>query len=392
MSDYFIGLMSGTSVDGIDAVIVDFSGTDTVLVKALTSSWPVSLRDRILLTLTNPGQTSIPELGALDAEIGHTFAAAALDIINAAGLTPDRIKAIGSHGQTLFHSPDSSPAFSIQAGDAHRIAELTGITTVADFRRRDIAAGGQGAPLVPAFHQARFACDHTHRAILNIGGMANLTCLPAGRSGAVIGFDTGPGNVLMDLWIQQHLGQDCDRNGDWARSGKPVGELLNRMLNEPYFSRTPPKSTGRELFNRTWLERMLGSNSLPEIHASDIQASLCELSARSIVDAIRAFAPYTEELFVCGGGVHNGLVMQRLVELLPDLKVASTETLGLHPDWVEATAFAWLARQALAGLPGNLPEVTGARYPVILGAIHPGRASAGQSARTPSPTHPSTPV
>jgi len=360
--------MSGTSVDGIDAALVDLSGPQPQLTSAHTCPWSADLHERILTALTDPDRTALPALGELDARLGEAFANAALELITAAGLRPDQVTAIGSHGQTLYHAPDGNPAFSLQAGDANRIAELTGITTVADFRRRDIAAGGQGAPLVPAFHRALFHDPGTPRAVLNIGGMANLTLLPADAD-AVTGFDTGPGNVLLDAWHHKHRQADYDSNGNWARSGKLNPPLLGQLLAHPYFSKPPPKSTGRELFCRHWLEQQLqaGHQDLP---AADIQRTLLELTARSISLSLQQAMPGLEQLLVCGGGVHNGFLLQRLQELLPGCLVESTENHGLHPDWVEAVAFAWLAKQTLEGKPGNLPAVTGARHAVVLGAVY----------------------
>lgn len=368
MPDYYIGLMSGTSVDGIDAVVVDLANDKPVLLAARTTAWDVALRDRILATLNNPAQVSLESLGTLDAALGEAFADAALAITRAANLEPADIRALGSHGQTLFHAPSANPPFTIQAGDASRVAAKTGITTVADFRRRDIAEGGQGAPLVPAFHQAVFSKPGVSRAILNIGGIANLTLLP-GDSCPAIGFDSGPGNVLIDAWVAKHLGQPFDCDGEWARSGTHCQSLLEQFLLQPYFRLPPPKSTGRELFNLGWLEQIVaaGFENLP---AGDIQATLAELTAVTIAAALETFASPVDELFVCGGGAQNRFLMQRLAALLPTCTIATTEALGLHPDWVEATAFAWLARQTLDGKPGNLPSVTGARRAAILGAIY----------------------
>lgn len=366
--------MSGTSVDGIDAALVDLSGTHPQLKRAHTYPWSADLQPRILAVLTNPDTVSLQELGGLDALLGEAFANAALELIAEAGIETSQITAIGSHGQTLFHAPGDTPAFSLQAGDANRIAELTGITTVADFRRRDIAAGGQGAPLVPAFHRALFHDPNTPRAVLNIGGMANLTLLPTDAD-AVTGFDTGPGNVLLDAWHHKHCQNDFDNNGDWARSGGLNPPLLEQLLAHPYFSQPPPKSTGRELFCLRWLEQQLqtGHQHLPAV---DVQTTLLELTAHSISLSLQQAMPDVEQLLVCGGGAHNGFLMQRLQELLPDCGVESTEKYGLHPDWVEAVAFAWLAKQTLAGKPGNLPAVTGASHSVVLGGIYSPRTGA----------------
>ncbi len=369
MPAYYIGLMSGTSVDGIDAVLVDLATNKPVLLAARTTAWDAALRGRILATLNDPTQVSLVALGQLDAALGEAFAEAALTIIRAASLEPAQITAVGSHGQTLFHAASANPAFSMQAGDASRIAAKTGITTVADFRRRDIAEGGQGAPLVPAFHQALFSQPGVSRAILNIGGIANLTLLPADL-GPATGFDTGPGNVLLDAWIAKHRAQPFDRDGEWAGSGTCCQTLLEQLLQQPYFRQAPPKSTGRELFNLDWLEQNL-TPEFENLPASDVQATLVELTATTVAKALAETAAPLDELFVCGGGAHNRFLMQRLAALLPTCRIATTEALGLHPDWVEATAFAWLAKQTLGGKPGNLPSVTGARRATILGAIYP---------------------
>lgn len=371
MPEYYLGLMSGTSIDGIDAALVDLSNDVPVLLTAHTHPWPAQLHDRILETVTDPQSVSLQNAGALDAELGEQFADAALDLIANAGLKTRQITAIGSHGQTLFHAPEGHPAFSMQAGDANRIAERTGITTVADFRRRDIAAGGQGAPLVPAFHQAVFHDPSTPRAILNIGGMANLTLLPVDNK-AITGFDTGPGNVLLDAWYRKHHRDNYDQSGAWARSGDLDESLLERLMEHPYFSQPPPKSTGREQFCLRWLEELLQEehHTLPDV---DVQRTLTEMTARSITGSLEQFGQPVTQVLVCGGGVHNDFLMQRLAALLPEQQVETTEKHGLHPNWVEAVAFAWLAKQTLEGKAGNVPHVTGANRAVILGAIYPGR-------------------
>ncbi|VAW82914.1 Anhydro-N-acetylmuramic acid kinase [hydrothermal vent metagenome] len=370
MPAYYIGLMSGTSVDGIDAVLVDFSSAKPELLAAQTYTWDARLHQCIVNALSNPEQTTLPIFGALDAQLGEAFAQAALKLINSSDVNAGQITAIGSHGQTLLHAPDAAIPFTTQAGDPNRIAELTGISTVADFRRRDIAAGGQGAPLVPAFHQALFQKAGSARAILNIGGIANLTLLPVNPEQPVSGFDTGPGNTLMDAWIKSTSHKDYDKNGDWARSGYCQPELLQDLLNHTYFTQAPPKSTGRELFNMAWLQQQAHAR-LTSLPPEDIQATLVELTARSI----SASLPPVDELYVCGGGAHNGFLMERLSDQLAGTQVATTEALGLAPDWVEATAFAWLAKQTLEGCAGNLHTATGARHAVILGGIYPSTPS-----------------
>jgi anhydro-N-acetylmuramic acid kinase len=373
MPAYYLGLMSGTSVDGIDAVLVDFSATNPELVAAKTFGWDPALHRAITSALDAPGQTTLQTLGVLDAQLGEAFARVALDLIGNAGIDAGQIVAIGSHGQTRYHAPDANIPFTTQAGDPNRIAELTGITTVADFRRRDIAAGGQGAPLVPAFHQSLFQQAGTSRAILNIGGIANITLLPADPDKDVTGFDTGPGNTLLDAWICAATHEVFDRNGDWARGGTIQPELLEELLGHAWFKLPPPKSTGRELFNLSWLEQQTSIN-LQTLPPEDVQATLVELTARSISDSLRSTGtPHLDELFVCGGGAHNSFLMGRLNNFLPGTRVATTESLGLAPDWVEATAFAWLAKQTMEGHAGNLPPVTGARHPAVLGGIYPGK-------------------
>ncbi|HFD79648.1 MAG TPA: anhydro-N-acetylmuramic acid kinase [Gammaproteobacteria bacterium] len=373
MADHYIGLMSGTSVDGIDAVVVDLEADTPRLLSASTRPWPEALRWQILETIEDPGNVTLAGLGTLDAAIAEAFADAALAAVDEAGLDAASIRAIGSHGQTLFHAPGGPHGFSMQAGDPGRIAERTGITTVADFRRRDIAAGGQGAPLVPAFHQALFSHPRKTRAVVNIGGMANVTLLPAGN-GQAGGYDTGPGNVLLDAWYRRHHADEFDRGGAWARSGTLVQRLLEQLLDHPYFRLAPPKSTGRETFCLEWLEGIL--KRMPPAKPADIQHTLTEFSARTIAEAVAA-AGEIDEVLVCGGGVHNDFLVQRVAALLPQSRVESTETHGLHPDWVEAVAFAWLARRTLRGEAGNLPAVTGARHAVVLGGVYPGRRSMG---------------
>jgi len=364
--EYFIGLMSGTSMDGIDTALVDLSKGSPHLLASLVHPWPEAER-QALQDLAAGGHCSLEALGRLDAIAGERFAEAAIGLLKQAGLTASDICAIGSHGQTLHHAPDGPDGFSLQVGDASRIAERTGITTIADFRRRDIAAGGQGAPLVPAFHQAYLASTVESRAVLNIGGIANLTLLPTQHQTS--GFDTGPGNCLMDGWTQAKLGLPYDRDGAWAASGSVHPALLERLLQDPYFTRPAPKSTGTQYFSAQWLALHL--QALPGIPPQDIQATLAALTVQSIAQALIASPADIRRLLVCGGGRHNAALMRGLAAALPDVTVAGSESLGLDPDNMEAMAFAWLARQTLAGLPGNLPSVTGACRPVILGAIHP---------------------
>ena len=365
---YFIGLMSGTSMDGIDAALVGFSDSGMRLKATHQHPWPASIKQQ-LRTLTRSEHVSLHSFGRADSECGEQFALASLGLLRKAGVNADQVEAIGCHGQTLYHSPDSSPAFTIQIGDPNRVAQLTGITTIADFRRRDVAAGGQGAPLVPAFHRAIFQLQGSTRVILNIGGISNITLLPA-RKQPVIGFDTGPGNCLLDYWIDKHTGESFDQGGAWAASGSPHPLLLGSLMDDDYFRQQPPKSTGTEYFSPGWLESRL--RELPAIAPADVQATLLALTAQSIGDMIKQHTADCDSVLVCGGGVHNSSLMQQLGAQLPGIPVASTATAGMDPDWVEAQAFAWLARETLGSRPGNLPSVTGASQPVILGSIYPG--------------------
>jgi anhydro-N-acetylmuramic acid kinase len=361
----FLGLISGTSVDGIDAALVAFDPAPR-LVFGRTYPLEPALAQEVLQRSQADATTTLDAVARLDTRLGQAFAGAALDALADSGVAASAVVAIGSHGQTLRHDPRGPAPFSQQLGDASVIAEATGITTVADFRRRDVAAGGQGAPLMPAFHAAVMASPDEDRAILNLGGIANLTLLP--RRGEVRGFDTGPANGLMDAWCLQHRGLAYDRDGAFGREGRVDEALLARLLAEPWFSLPPPKSTGRDQFQLAWLQSRLDGAALAP---ADVQATLCELSATTVAQALRATLPGAGRMLVCGGGVHNPLLMARLAFHLPGVAVASTASVGLDPDFIEAAGFAWLARETLAGRPGNLPSVTGARGPRVLGAIHP---------------------
>ncbi|QZA79827.1 anhydro-N-acetylmuramic acid kinase [Deefgea piscis] len=360
-SNLYIGLMTGTSLDGIDAVIVDMQGTTPRLVASLGAPLPPLLRAQLLqLQSASHDEIHLAQLAAN----AHSLASADVVamLLEKAQLKPDAIRAIGNHGQTIRHRPELG--YTLQIGNHALLAEHTGITVVGDFRSRDVAAGGQGAPLVPAFHQAVFASPHQNRVVLNIGGIANLSWL--GQNQAITGFDSGPGNVLMDLWIHQHLGVNYDADGAWAASGQILPDLLTRMLNEPFFALSAPKSTGRDLFHHAWLEQhLLGRNDKP----ADVQATLCALSAYSMSQAILSQGR-PDKVLVCGGGAHNQQLMRLLAQQLPG-PVSSTASVGVHPDWVEAFAFAWLAERCINGLSANLPAVTGAQGPRILGAIWP---------------------
>ncbi len=359
----YLGLMSGTSLDGLDIALIEQQGNTTRLLASQGLPMPDELRQQ-LLSLCQSGTDEIARAACAE-QAWVTLAADGIrGLLQQMQLHASQIRAIGSHGQTIRHEPQRG--FTVQIGNPALLAELTGITVVADFRRRDVAAGGQGAPLVPAFHQALFGQPHP-RVIVNIGGFSNLTLLAP--QAPVRGFDCGPGNALMDAWIQQHRQVAFDRNGAWAASGQPVPALLERLLGDHYFSQRGPKSTGREHFNLDWLQQHL--NALPASSPVDVQATLLELTARSIAADITHNLPSAREVLVCGGGAHNGHLMQRLARLLPDMQVAPTDQHGLPADWIEAMAFAWLAHRCLEGLPGNCPDVTAARGPRILGAIHP---------------------
>ena len=370
---YFIGLMSGTSVDGIDAVVlrvneqVDSANATQQspfdIVASHCEAYPADLQDT-LLSMAQPGINEIDRLGQADRQVADYFARAVLNVMAQVGLSSQDVTAIGSHGQTVRHRPTGDAAFTLQIGDPNRIAELTGITTVADFRRRDVAAGGQGAPLTPAFHRAAFASAADTTAVVNIGGIANASLLL--ENGSIVGFDTGPGNTLLDAWTRRHQGRSYDVNGDWAASGRVDTNLLQRLLDDNYFHRPPPKSTGPEYFNSDWLSAKADPRQAPV----NIQRTLVELTALSITDAIKSYTP--KRVAICGGGAHNRFLMGRLSGLLGPAKVTTTETMGIHPDWVEAACFAWLAYRTLSGLPGNEPAATGAAGYRVLGAIYPG--------------------
>lgn len=361
----YLGLISGTSADGIDAALVSFDGGAPRLLLGLTHPWPEELRQQILGVAQGELPVDLDLLGRLDVAMGYGFAEAANRVLDAAGVTPDRVRAIGSHGQTLRHRPTGRHPFTLQLGDASVIAEQCGIDVVADFRRADVAAGGQGAPLLPAMHAMLLGQPGEARVVLNLGGIANITCL--GVDGSVLGFDTGPANGLMDAWCARHRGEPFDRDGRFAGEGRTDEALLHTLLQDPYFALAPPKSTGREHFHLAWLEQQLAGRA---ISPADVQATLLELSARSVADAIAGHAPDTRRVLACGGGVHNRALMERLAVRLAPAALQSTASYGVDPDFLEAMAFAWLARQRLLGLPGNLPAVTGARGPRILGAIY----------------------
>ncbi|MCK9380015.1 MAG: anhydro-N-acetylmuramic acid kinase [Sulfuritalea sp.] len=356
------GLMSGTSLDGVDAALVDFSAGQPRTLATFWLPYPATIRQQAL-QLQAAQHDEIHSAALLANELARSYAEAVRQVLASAGVDAAQVAAIGCHGQTIRHRP--AAGYSVQLNNPALLAELAGITVVADFRSRDIAAGGQGAPLVPAFHAAAFGDPERHRAILNVGGIANLTDLNPGQP--VRGFDCGPGNLLMDAWIEHHQGLRYDEAGNWARQGSVLPELLHGLLKDAFFSTSPPKSCGRDEFNTSWLARRLAGSERPE----NVQATLLELTAVSATQAIGRWCGSPRELFVCGGGARNQALMARLQHHLPNCRVASTDSLGQPADWVEAVAFAWLAWRTLHGEPGNLAEVTGARGPRVLGAIYP---------------------
>ncbi len=362
--------MSGTSLDAIDAVLVDLEDKHLKLLATHSHGFPSALRGT-LLSIREPQQAKLQLIAELDWQIGLLLAEAALALLTKSSVRAVDVRAIGSHGQTLCHSPAGPAPFTLQIGDPNLIAEKTGITTVADLRRRDMAVGGQGAPLVPLFHRIAFGLEGTNRCILNIGGIANITILPADEALPIRGFDTGPGNGLLDAWINHCLGSAFDEDGRWGASGTLNPPLLHKFEADSYFSRLPPKSTGREYFSASWLHQHIRSfgDKLP---VEDIQRTLVELTTRTITQAIRDHSKDTTEVYVCGGGTWNNALMTGIAEKLPNCRVATTTHLGVPPDWVEAVAFAWLAQRTLNGQAGNVPTVTGASREVILGGIYPG--------------------
>lgn len=354
--------MSGTSLDGVDAALIRFDPNGFHFVEAVFHAFDTALKNE-LLALNQTGGNELLRAAQAGNILAGRYASVVKSLLAKAKLPATSISAIGCHGQTIRHRPELG--ITIQIGNASLLAELSGIRVIADFRNRDIAAGGQGAPLVPAFHAAAFRSPNLNRAIVNVGGISNLTWLP--QTGAITGFDCGPGNLLLDAWTQIHLGLAFDRDGAWSASGKVLPDLMQTMLTHPFFAEPPPKSTGRDMFHLEWLQAMLPSQFSPE----DVQATLLEISTRAIADSIKQYCPGSDEIFLCGGGAHNSALRRRLSAMLPGLPISLTDALGIDADWVEAAAFAWLAFQTQHGLPGNLPSVTGAKGTRILGAIYP---------------------
>ncbi len=358
----FLGLMSGTSIDGVvDAALIRRAGSVVELIGAELVSYPADLR-AALRKLAGGGGT-VEALGRADVAVGEAFAVAANSLLEKCGVAAEAVRAIGSHGQTVLHRPDLG--FSIQIGDPARIAQMTGITTVADFRRADLAAGGEGAPLAPAFHRAAFASPVESRAVLNLGGIANLTALQPNQP--VCAFDVGPANTLLDALAREATNADYDRDGALAASGQVNDALLEALLADPWFARPPPKSTGPEYFNLDWVR---AHEEATGVDVKDLAATLAELTAASVARTLDKIDSCPARLYCCGGGVHNPDLMSRIAVRLPAIETTTTAALGVDPDYIEAMCFAWLAGETLAGRAGNLPEVTGARRPAILGAVY----------------------
>lgn len=359
-----LGLMSGTSLDGVDSVAVDFSGSSPRLVGHHHTAFPAELKHQ-LFTLCQPGNNEIDEMGRTSVALGRFYVKAIDELLDFADIARKDVAAVGIHGQTIRHRPEEG--WTLQLNNPALVAELSGLDVISDFRSRDLAAGGEGAPLVPAFHRQVFMGE-VARSVVNIGGIANITFLPARKSyGKIIGFDCGPGNILLDAWCRRHLQRDFDANGAWGATGHVQPKLLERLLSDAYFDREPPKSTGREHFNMQWLEEKLQGEE-----PVDVQATLMMLTARTITDAIKHFAHHTQEIYLCGGGALNGALAQMIRQEAGDeMYVRSTSVLGVDPMHVEAMAFAWLAWAFLNRIPGNLPEVTNATGSRILGALYP---------------------
>jgi anhydro-N-acetylmuramic acid kinase len=360
----YLGLISGTSMDAIDAALVDFDAAPLRIIATSATPFDPELKRRIAALIDRADRVALDEIGQIDVELAHAFAQASLALMRSAGLGADRITAIGSHGQTLRHRTDLPVPFTWQIGDPNTLAEMTGVSVVADFRRRDVAAGGQGAPLLPVFHDQVFRSDGEDRVIVNLGGIANITILT--RDSTVTGFDTGPANRLLDAWIARHLGKDFDADGVWAASGRVDDTLLRELLDEPYLRLAPPKSTGRELFNMPWLESKLGLFSRAP---RDVQATLQQFTASTLAAAVRQYAPGAA-LYICGGGAHNLALLNAIGALIAPNPVASTAALGLDPDYVEAVAFAWFAKRTLEGMTSSAASVTGAKGARILGGVY----------------------
>ncbi len=365
-AEWFVGLMSGTSLDGVDAVLADSEGHDLAFSHQVFAP---ALRAE-LLALNRSGPDELHRAALAGNALARVYAKATADVLAQAGVAPTQVRALGAHGQTVRHQPQThdETGYTCQLLNGALLAELSGIDVVCDLRSRDVAAGGQGAPLVPAFHAARFARPGEDVAVLNLGGIANFSLLPA--TGPAIGFDCGPGNVLMDQWCQQRRGQAFDSGGAWAAKGRVQPGLLAAALAEPYYALPPPKSTGRDLFDDAWVQRWLAAQATQRWRDEDIAATLAEVTAVTAAQALQRHMPQARRVLVCGGGAHNAHLLMRLGALM-GVAVESTASVGMAPDRVEALAFAWLAQAFMARRPGNLPQVTGARGPRVLGALYP---------------------
>ncbi|WPB59509.1 anhydro-N-acetylmuramic acid kinase [Xylophilus sp. GOD-11R] len=362
--------MSGTSLDGVDGVVCEFFSSDPPRVAGFASRELQPALRAELLALNTPGDNELHRAALAANALSRVYAEVVFALQAATGLVPDDIRAIGAHGQTVRHRPGQFDGigYTLQLQNPALLAEATGIDVVADFRSRDVAAGGQGAPLVPAFHLDWFGGSGRDIALLNLGGIANLTLLPAG--GGASGFDCGPANALLDHWCQRHTGQPYDAGGAWGASGQVLPGLLDVLAAEPFFAEAPPKSTGRDLFHPGWLAARL--SDFADAAPADVQATLARLTAHTAAQALLRHAPATRAIYVCGGGALNAALMRELASALPGIDVLTTDALGLPPLQVEATAFAWLARNCIERRPGNLPAVTGASGPCVLGAVYPG--------------------
>lgn len=356
--------MSGTSLDGVDAVLVSIKSNNIKVLESISHDFPSDLVVD-LRNLLETGIVSLQKLGEINHRLALVYANCVNDLILKAETNSDQVKAIGCHGQTVFHDPRSKYPFSMQLGDGNVLAAKTGVDTIMDFRGMDIAFGGEGAPLTPAFHQKIFKAQNENRVILNLGGIANVTVLNEYK---VLGFDSGPANCLIDLWIQNELGEKYDKNGDWARSGNIHTELLDQLMDEDYFKLEAPKSTGKELFNLNWIKKKLVD--FPNISSIDVQATITELTAKTIAEAINFYASNIEAIYICGGGAFNLYLLERLSHYMPKIKITTTSDLGIPEQLVESVAFAWLAYQRVNGLPGNLPSVTGSANTATLGCVY----------------------
>lgn len=363
---YYIGIMSGTSVDGIDTVLVEDTSSGLKMIDHHSCEFPSALKNDILQLLST-FHVHLKKLGEIDARLGICYAEAVNALLKKTEVNPNEVLAIGCHGQTVYHNPRGDYPFTMQIGDGNKVAALTGIKTICDFRRMDVAFGGDGAPLAPAFHNGYLYSEKEQRVILNLGGIANITILNKDES-KVLGFDTGPANCLMDLWIQKIKNMKYDKNGQWAKAGTVNGELLNELCNEEYFVLSPPKSTGKELFNLAWIEKRL--LKFKTLKPDDIQSTLCDFTAKTIAAAILKYAPSYQAVYSCGGGSSNTYLHERLSHFLKGIKISTTNELGVPVQWVEAIAFAWLAKRRVEGKYGNIPSVTGARSKVKLGAVY----------------------